>query len=57
MGSEIHWLSDLAWTLGLTGAFIVAFIVVGACRLSSMISRDEEDRELRATFDRIKRVA
>jgi len=53
----IHWFTDALITLGLTGIFVVAFVVISACRLSSMISRDEEDRELRATFDRIKRVA
>ena len=56
-GSEIHWLSILYWTVGGAIALLVTLVVVSPCILSSKLSRDEEDREVRATFDRIKRVA
>lgn len=56
-GTEIHWLSILYWTIGSTVAFVIGFVVVSACRLSSQISRDEEDSELRASFERINRAA
>lgn len=55
--APIDWLSILYWTVGGAIALLVTLVVISACRLSSMISRDEEDRETRATFDRIKRVA
>lgn len=57
MNADIHWLSDALITLGLLAAFIVVFVVVSACRLSSLITRDEEERETRANFDRINRAA
>lgn len=57
MNADIHWLSDALITLGLLGAFIVTFVVVSCCRLSGLISREEEADELRASFDRLDRAA
>ena len=57
MTADIHWMADALITLGLLGAFIVVFVVVSALRLSSLISREEETDELRASFDRINRAA
>lgn len=53
----IRWLQDLFILAGCMSAFIIGFVVVSACRLSSMISRDEEERELRDTFDNLNRAA
>lgn len=52
-GSEIHWIRDGLILLGL----LAAFIVICPCILSNKISRDEEARETRAAFDRMKRAA
>lgn len=56
-GTEIHWFTDALLIIGGMFSFIVAFIVVSACRLSGLISQDEEARETRAAFDRINRAA
>lgn len=55
--APIAWAADALIVLACLGAFIIAFVIVSACRLSSLISRDEEDRELRADFDRLNRAA
>lgn len=56
-GSEIHWLSILYWTLGSAFVLLITLVVVSPCVLSSKISRDEEDRELRANLGRMDRAA
>jgi len=55
--NDIHWAIDALIILGLLGVFVIAFVVVSACRLSGLISQDEEERETRAAFDRINRAA
>jgi len=55
--APIHWAQDALIILGLLTVFIVVFIVVSCCRLSSIISREEEAGELRATFDQLDKAA
>lgn len=57
IGSQIHWATDALLIIGGMLVFIAGFIVISACRLSSMISREEEARETRATFDRMNKAA
>lgn len=53
-GSEIHWLWDAVIVFVCAPVLLV---IISPFMLSSKISRDEEERELRAAFDRLKKVA
>ena len=55
--ASIHWAQDALIVIALLAAFIIVFVVGSALRLSSLISREEEADELRATFERLDRAA
>jgi len=55
--APIAWATDALIVLGCLGVFVIIFVVVSCCRLSGLISREEEADELRASFDRMDRAA